>query len=623
MLPWTIKNKVSVRDVFESRDESNCNFISITVNYGDLVIQKMKKIGSTPVNKEFHHHCYNSQSPYYEPESDAGLEWKNTKERPPIRFSDGSAVNPRHHTSCLVPSDPKAFKIGMAYRRSSERPFFPRSFRSDPLLVHPELTAGEKRYLSSIARIYSADHMKRLKQYQYNQLLLNEMEKGFYTMKEYEQYRRFIDAGRRRQYLQVRAASAPPRQEKASATSKSAGLTNLVTSSGRSSVKGDKSESTKSKSESTKSDSDKKASSDASTLSDSDTVADDRILSHREGVDRPKSRLGHSPRAVQNLLILFPLSVLDDPASISHVINADNVKTVFSACVNIGLCKDRVVSYSQHILNVARRKKNKISNDRYSSPYTSQSESEKTETEKTKTTTTTSSQSKNKKQNKRSQNTNKTQDTQKHTEQNSDEQKSENKSDNGTEIIKIPSDQSNKSQDDQGDMDESRGAAAEETTKKVPEESVKEDNSKAVKDTETSANQTDANTKLDSDTKSTKHDTSDDEPTHSSLYKTDTFTSDTQTSQQKTHDKSSQENTLTSQENALTTQEATNSSQDKTPDSQQTKSDGSSQEPPQKPHNYSSSFEEYTLSTDEQTYMFTKTNQVRRKYIQFSETDRL
>lgn len=51
-------------------------------------------------------------------------------------------------------------------------------------------------------------------------------------MKEYEQYRRFIDAGRRRQYMEVRAASAPPRQEKTQATSrnevKSAGYVNFM-----------------------------------------------------------------------------------------------------------------------------------------------------------------------------------------------------------------------------------------------------------------------------------------------------------------------------------------------------------------------------------------------------------
>jgi hypothetical protein len=46
------------------------------------------------------------------------------------------------------------------------------------MLNHPDLRQGEKEYIGSIARIYSAQQMIKLKQKQYNQLLALEMEKG-------------------------------------------------------------------------------------------------------------------------------------------------------------------------------------------------------------------------------------------------------------------------------------------------------------------------------------------------------------------------------------------------------------------------------------------------------------
>lgn len=171
---------------------------------------------STPVNKEFHTKCTKSQSPRYTPSVCSELEWNNS----PAKFYDGSAVNPKRHTSCRVPSDPTAFQIGMVTespRRSSSRLSLPARFQSSPLLTHPELKPGERAYLTHIARIYSAGQMMKLKQAQYNQLLFKEMEKGLYGRDEVERYGRFINMGKDRQYQMLRPTtgfrrvmSAPP-----------------------------------------------------------------------------------------------------------------------------------------------------------------------------------------------------------------------------------------------------------------------------------------------------------------------------------------------------------------------------------------------------------------------------
>ncbi|XP_060075736.1 dentin sialophosphoprotein-like [Ylistrum balloti] len=174
----------------------------------------------TPVNKEFHTKCLNSQSPRYTPSVCSELEWNNNSQRSPAKFFDGSPVNPKRHTACRVPSDPKAFQIGMltdSPRRSSSRLSLPARFQSSPLLTHPELKPGERAYLTHIARIYSAGQMMKLKQAQYNQLLFKEMEKGLYGRDEVERYGRFINMGKDRQYQMLRPAtgfrrvmSAPP-----------------------------------------------------------------------------------------------------------------------------------------------------------------------------------------------------------------------------------------------------------------------------------------------------------------------------------------------------------------------------------------------------------------------------
>lgn len=96
------------------------------------------------------------------------------------KIVDGTLVNPKRHTSCCVPTDPLAFRVGVNNdRRPYSRASLPPTFRSSPMLNHPDLKRGEKEYIGSIARIYSAQQMIKLKQKQYNQLLLLEMEKGY------------------------------------------------------------------------------------------------------------------------------------------------------------------------------------------------------------------------------------------------------------------------------------------------------------------------------------------------------------------------------------------------------------------------------------------------------------
>ena len=47
-----------------------------------------------------------------------------------------------------------------------------------PILNDPSLTRGERRYLNSIAKIYSVDNMRQQKQVQYNKLMWKEIRKG-------------------------------------------------------------------------------------------------------------------------------------------------------------------------------------------------------------------------------------------------------------------------------------------------------------------------------------------------------------------------------------------------------------------------------------------------------------
>lgn len=170
---------------------------------------------STPVNKEFHAKCLDSSSPYYEPETTV-MDWLNRSTRPQNRFAAGSAVNPRRHTSCQVPSEPQAFDIRLhspQYRPSS-RISLPINFGKRPIMAQRELTPGEQRYFTSITRVYSNNQMFRLKRRQYIDILNQELAKGLYTKKEYQRYRDYISLGRQRQYISVksRTMSAPVRR---------------------------------------------------------------------------------------------------------------------------------------------------------------------------------------------------------------------------------------------------------------------------------------------------------------------------------------------------------------------------------------------------------------------------
>lgn len=297
---------------------------------------------SSPVSRDLHQNCYNSMSPYYnEPKL---IQWINYSERPPPTYDDGTLVNPKRHTSCCVPTDPLAFRVGVNNdRRPYSRASLPPTFRSSPMLNHPDLKRGEKEYIGSIARIYSAQQMIKLKQKQYNQLLLLEMGKGYKTPEEYNQYKKFIELGRRRQYARPsRAMSAPPDRwtrafeeslkdddddydEKEQTTKKDASPRSKspVNNKGKHAGRGQSSQSGKSRARPstretsrsktpTKTEASKPEREDdvaskptPATLQteqkeeSSDTSESDQNYSgkniHREGYDRPLSRLGHIP----------------------------------------------------------------------------------------------------------------------------------------------------------------------------------------------------------------------------------------------------------------------------------------------------------------------------------------
>ncbi|XP_072104053.1 protein FAM216A isoform X3 [Mobula birostris] len=61
----------------------------------------------------------------------------------------------------------------------------PRSMEKAPFLQHPSLKTGQKRYLFSIANIYSTDHMHRLMERQYINMLQCRTKLGIYMEKEY------------------------------------------------------------------------------------------------------------------------------------------------------------------------------------------------------------------------------------------------------------------------------------------------------------------------------------------------------------------------------------------------------------------------------------------------------
>nr|KAG5713258.1 hypothetical protein BaRGS_007785 [Batillaria attramentaria] len=68
------------------------------------------------------------------------------------------------------------------------------------MLNDPELGPGERRYMYSIARIYSTSQMKQLKKDQYSQLLFRELAKGYHSPYEYERYFSYLNSPRKTQF---------------------------------------------------------------------------------------------------------------------------------------------------------------------------------------------------------------------------------------------------------------------------------------------------------------------------------------------------------------------------------------------------------------------------------------
>lgn len=95
-----------------------------------------------------------------------------------FRYLAGSAVNPKRHTSCQVPSNPQAFDIRLhSPRRPTSRTSLPVSFGKSHTGFR-DLTPGEQRYFASISKVYLNTQMVRLKRRQYIDILNQELNKG-------------------------------------------------------------------------------------------------------------------------------------------------------------------------------------------------------------------------------------------------------------------------------------------------------------------------------------------------------------------------------------------------------------------------------------------------------------
>ncbi|XP_062890363.1 protein FAM216A isoform X2 [Mobula hypostoma] len=68
----------------------------------------------------------------------------------------------------------------------------PRSMEKAPFLQHPSLKTGQKRYLFSIANIYNTDHMRRLMERQYLNMLQCRTKLGYITSHQSQKYSNYI-----------------------------------------------------------------------------------------------------------------------------------------------------------------------------------------------------------------------------------------------------------------------------------------------------------------------------------------------------------------------------------------------------------------------------------------------
>lgn len=190
----------------------------LTDNNGEIVAPEPDRhISDEPTtNWHFHRNCLNSSSAPYRPKISLDLGWVNTQQRPAATFDSGSHVNHRRHTSCRVSSESPV--VGWNPPR---RPHTSSTMETEEelgsMLNDPDLSLGERRYLYSIARIYSTSQMKQLKKDQYSQLLLRELAKGYHSPYEYERYYSYLNSPRKTQFGRMdsyrddhRSQSVPP-----------------------------------------------------------------------------------------------------------------------------------------------------------------------------------------------------------------------------------------------------------------------------------------------------------------------------------------------------------------------------------------------------------------------------
>ncbi|KAL3857169.1 hypothetical protein ACJMK2_011864 [Sinanodonta woodiana] len=156
---------------------------------------------SSAKNPRAHRNCYDSSSPYFVPEIETNLDWLNSSnERTQTQDTTSmksfssyrsakSAVNPKRHTSCKVPTDPPEFSTGMSSPILRRRRFHPP--RNSMIFNYPEMSPGEKLYLWSMERIYSAKNLMSLKKDQYMQLL-ERNSRGVHSFHEYLKYMNYI-----------------------------------------------------------------------------------------------------------------------------------------------------------------------------------------------------------------------------------------------------------------------------------------------------------------------------------------------------------------------------------------------------------------------------------------------
>ncbi|KAK7505980.1 hypothetical protein BaRGS_00002702 [Batillaria attramentaria] len=193
----------------------------LSANNGEIVAPEPDRHVPEEPTTSWHYHknCLNSSSELYRPKINLNLGWVNSQQRPPVTFDSGSHVNHRRHTSCRVSGESPV--VGWNPPR---RPHTSASMATEAelrsmgsMLNDPELGPGERRYMYSIARIYSTSQMKQLKKDQYSQLLFRELAKGYHSPYEYERYFSYLNSPRKTQFGKLdtynndhRSQSAPP-----------------------------------------------------------------------------------------------------------------------------------------------------------------------------------------------------------------------------------------------------------------------------------------------------------------------------------------------------------------------------------------------------------------------------